>query len=141
MSTLLVPEPAGAEPDKTGDQQTEGDDRRDGDGADRAHYHRRHREKPTIPSPDDCARAIAQLAGLVAMGMLKPAQANAIRAGFRDILQYHKSQAKEAEKSVSNADVMDLLQRDPKLLDLLAPLLTSEQIDMVMNASKEDANG
>ena len=66
-------------------------------------------------------RAIAQLAGLVAMGMLKPAQANAIRAGFRDILQYHKSKAKEAEKTVSNADVMDLLQKDPKLLTCWRP--------------------
>jgi hypothetical protein len=141
MSISLIPGPGAAEPDKNGHEQAQGGDRRDAAGADRDHHHQGRPGKSTIPSPDDCARAIAQLAGLVAMGMLKPAQANAIRAAFRDILHHHRTKAKEADKSVSNADVMDLLRHDPKLLNLLAPLLTSEQLDMVMSAGREDADG
>ena len=52
--------------------------------------------------------------GLAALGMFKPPVANSIRSAFRDILQYHKSKAKEAEKNVANADVLEAARNDPK---------------------------
>jgi hypothetical protein len=137
MSNLMIPGPGGAEPEKTGDEDTHGSSRDNGSARGRQQC---HPPKPSIPSPEDCLRAFAQIAGLVAMGILKPAGANAIRSAYREILQHHKAKAKEAEKSLTNADVMDLLRKDPKLLNLLAPLLTSEQLDMVMNAGNEGAD-
>jgi len=129
MSDLMIPGPSGSEPTPQNKAKSQGQQQEKSSG-------RRRRTsrsaKPAIPSADDCARAIAQVAGLVAIGLLKPAQANAIRAAFRDIQQYHKSKAKEADNSLSNADVMNLLRKDPTLLNMLEPLLTDEQIDQVM---------
>ena len=138
MSNLMISGPGGAEPEKTGNEQAQGNSR--GEAAGR-HRQQRQSKKSGIPSVEDCLRAIAQVPGLVAIGLLEASKANAIRAAYRDILAHHKSKAKEVEKSLSNSDVMDLLRKDPKLLNLLAPLLTSEQIDMVMKAGGEGADG
>jgi hypothetical protein len=141
MSTLMIPGPGGAEPEKTGNEQAQGNSSGHGASNGGSDYHRPHAKKPGIPSESDCVLAIAQVAGLAAMGLLKVGQANAVRAAYRDILMYHKGKAKEAEKSLSNSDVMELLRKDPKLLNLLAPLLTSEQLDMVMKAGSGDTDG
>ena len=100
---------------------------------------RRRKKKFGIPSEQKCLHAMERLAGLVAMGLLKPAQANSIRAAYREILQYHRSRAKEADKNLANADVLELLRTDPKLLSLLEPLLTEEQVTMVTKDTEDSA--
>jgi len=132
----MIPASDGAEPDKNRRKRPKHD--HDGDNANR---HQGGREKPGIPDAEDCLRAMAQLAGLVAMGLMKPAQANAIRAAFEVVLRHHKDKAKEAEKGLSNADVMELLRKDPQLLSLLEPLLTSDQVAMVMKAAGGSTDG
>lgn len=138
MSTLALPHPDRDEFEATGQEQ--------GDGADHsaAAGRRRTQQRPResgIPTIEECLRALAQVPGLVAMGILEPAQANAIRSTYREILLHHKSTAKETERTISNADVMDLLRKSPKVLDLLTPLLTPEQLDMIMAASNEEEDG
>ena len=64
--------------------------------------------------------------------MFKPAVANTIRSAFRDILQYHRSKAKEAEENVANADVLEAVRKDPKILSLLEPFLTQDMINSIM---------
>lgn len=140
MSNLMITGPNGDGPEQTGGNQTEENARDAGDWAGRQRCHRESR-KPGIPSEEDCLRAIAQAAGLVAIGLLDASDANAIRAAFRDILQYHRSRAKEAEKSISNADVLELLRKDPSLLSLLEPLLTQEQIEMITRSAKNGGQG
>lgn len=93
---------------------------------------RRQRMSPDIPSEEECLGAIAHVARLAAMGLLKPAQANAIRGSFREILVYHQKRAKENEKGISNVGVLEVFQKDPKLLSLLEPLLSQEQIAMIL---------
>ena len=142
MSALMLPGPDDSGTGKIGCEHGQGESCDNAAGARASRRRRqRHSKKPGVPSENDCLLAIAQVAGLVAMGLLKVGQANAIRAAYRDILSHHKGKAKEAEKSLSNSDVMDLLKKDPKLVNLLAPLLTSEQLDMVMNAGDEDTDG
>jgi hypothetical protein len=86
-------------------------------------------------------RALAQLAGLVALGVLTPAQANSIRASYREILQFHlKSQSRDP-KGLSNADVLELMRKDPRILSMLEPILTEEQVAMVMKGAKGDRGG
>jgi hypothetical protein len=94
----------------------------------------RQRRAPHIPSAEECLAALAHLAGLVALGILRPAQANAIRGSYREILQHHgRSHARgSAQAAVSDADLLDLVRTNPALLNLLEPLLTKEQIDLVM---------
>jgi hypothetical protein len=43
-----------------------------------------------VASAEQCLRALTQLPGLVAMGMLTPAQANSMRATFATILQHYQ---------------------------------------------------
>jgi hypothetical protein len=125
----MIPAPQDAERKNTSDDQNPSGDRNvGGDHQNRPGY----REKPSIPTLEDCLRAMAQLAGLVAMGLLKSSEANAIRGAYREILQHHKSEAKQSETSLSNADVMEVLRKDPQVLSLLEPLLTPEQVAMVM---------
>ena len=107
------------------------------DGQDSAHTHQRSKG-PSIPSEEECLAAIAQVGRLVAIGLLKPAQANAIRGSFREILMYHQKKAKESEQGISNVDVLEVFQQDPKLLSLLEPLLSQEQIDMILKNSGGD---
>ena len=135
MSNLMIPGP-GAEPEKSGHQAGQHNAR--GAGADGQHgqqqeqKHQQQARQSDVPSEEACLLAIAQVARLVALGMFKPAAANAIRSAFRDILQHHKSKAKEAEKNVVNADVLDAVRNDPKLLSLLEPFLTQDMINAIM---------
>ena len=72
------------------------------------------------------------------MGLLETAQANAIRASFREILLYHRSKTKEAEKGISNVELLDVLRKDPKLLSLFEPLLSQEQVEWILRAGDSD---
>jgi hypothetical protein len=126
-ATLMIPGP-GAEPEKDGRQEAHNNAR--GAGAGQQPHQRAGQSD--IPSEEDCLRAIAQVARLAALGMFKPAVANTIRSAFRDILQHHKSKAKEAERNVANADVLAAVRNDPRTLSLLEPFLTQEMIDAIM---------
>ena len=89
--------------------------------------------KNGIPDVEMCLRAMAQLAGLVALGILKPAQANSILAVYREILQHHqKSQTQARGAGLSDGDVLSMARKYSELLNLLEPFLTDEQIAMVM---------
>lgn len=70
--------------------------------------------------------------GLIALGMLKPAQANAIRSSYQEILRYHMAKARQEEKTLSDVDVLGLFHKNPEVFSLLEPLLTEEQVAMVM---------
>ena len=131
MSSLMIPAP-GAEPEKGGHQEAHNDAR--GTGADGQHGQQQQQRaaQSDIPSEEDCLRGIAQVGRLAALGMFKPAVANAIRSAFRDILQHHKNKAKEAEKNVANADVLQAVRNDPKMLSLLEPFLTQDMINSIM---------
>jgi hypothetical protein len=85
-----------------------------------------------VPSDEECLRNIAHTARLVALGILKPAAANTIRSAFRDILQYRKNKAKEAENNLANADVLEAVRNNPEMLGLLEPFLTQEMINAIM---------
>jgi hypothetical protein len=138
MPSALIPGPADAEPENVGYEQAKVDDHNT--GADRRRQQQRQRaRKPDIPSEEDCLGAIAQLARLVAMGLLKTAQANAIRASFREILLYHRNKTKEAEGGISNVELLDVLRKDPKLLSLFEPLLSQEQVEWILSAGDSDA--
>jgi hypothetical protein len=129
MSNLMIPGP-GAEPEKTGQDQTH-TDTHDAKSDDR-HGHRQHSGKADIPTEEDCLRAIAHAARLAALGVFKPSVANTVRSAFRDILQHHRSKTKETEKNVANADVLEAVRNDPKMLSLLEPYLTQDMIDSLM---------
>ena len=132
MTEPLLPGPVGPDPtDHTRGCHDPGDCHRND-----------KRARSKIPSEDECLQAIGQLGGLIAMGLLKPAQANAIRASFRDILQHHqRSQSRHDHAGIGDADVLDLMRKDPTILNMLAPLLTDEQLAMIMQQDKGGDGG
>ena len=134
-SNLMIPGP-GSEPEKGGHQEAHNDARDAGADGQHGQQHEQQQDQRAgqsdIPSEEDCLRAIAHVARLAALGMLKPAVANTIRSSFRDILQHYKSKAKEAEKNVANADVLEAVRNDPKMLGLLEPFLTQDMINSIM---------
>lgn len=101
--------------------------------ADRSADREFHDERGKTIDAEFCVEALHHLAGLVALGIVTPAKANSIRGAYRDILQYRTKQtARHDAAPLSDNDIMALARTDPKLLNMLAPVLTAEQIDMVL---------
>ena len=106
-------------------------------GGESASKKRRQRKGPDIPTEEECLGAIAQVARLAAMGLLKPAQANAIRGSFKEILMYppEEGQGKRARHFQWLMSLRCSSRIPRKLLSLLEPLLSQEQIDMILKNS------
>ena len=98
-------------------------------------YSRRGADTP-IPSPEDCLRAIAALPGLVAMRILTPAQSNSIRATYAAILQHHDRARHGQSAQLADDDVLKLWRDQPHLINLLHPILTQAQLDMIMRGAR-----
>jgi len=106
--------------------------------ADRAHDDTGRRKHGSIPSKEACLAALAQLAGAVALGLLKPAQANAMRTNYVEILRHHqRNESRDDRQGIANEDVVELMRSNPQAFSILEPFLTDDQIDMVMRGSRD----
>jgi len=141
MSTRAIPGPPNDEPKRLEHDGDQSDNHHDGAHHGAAGYG----DGPSsrgIPDADACLIAMAQLPGLVALKVLKPAQANSIRAAYRDILQHHQKNApRDGEKRSTDVDVLELARKDPHIFSLLEPILTDEQIKMAMHDAKDGGGG
>ncbi len=106
------------------------------------HDHTGRRKRGEIPSIEDCLAVLKSLAGAVALGLLTPPQAKTIHACYAEILRHHQHhQSHSDRKGVADADVVELLRKDPKIFSVLEPFLTDDQIDLVMKNAKEGDRG
>jgi hypothetical protein len=101
-----------------------------------AHSDRRRRRASL--SRDECLEAIAALPGLVAMRILSPAQANSIRATYAEILRHHDRAQQGHATQLADDDVLKLWHDHPQMIDLLQPLLTQSQLELIMRESRDD---
>lgn len=107
---------------------------------------RRAENKPpdshSIPSEEDCLISLSRLPGLLTMGFISTSNANSMRGVYATILR-HLQQDKSARSNqqLDNDSVVDMLRRDPKILSLLEPLLTQEQVAMVMHDGMDTDDG
>lgn len=133
MPLLIASEAGDDEPD---------DSARHERNADQPHEEFGRRKRGRTPGIEDCVAALASLAGTVAMGLIKPAQAAVIRGCYAEIIKFHQTnESRDDHKSIADADVVELLRKDPKMLSMLEPFLTDEQIKMVMKNAKEGGPG
>lgn len=110
--------------------------------ADAAREDAARQKRRKIPSLEDCLFAIASIAGAVAMGFIKPAQANTIRASYAEILRHHqKNESRNNRQGLADADVVEMMRKDPQMFSMLEPFLTDEQIDLVMKNAKDGGHG
>ncbi len=101
----------------------------------------RRRNPGQVLDQQQCLTGLSQLPGMLAMGLIKPAQANAMRGVFKELLDHHREDRQQASGAVSTDDMIAAVRKNPALLKLFEPMLTDEQLDMVMNAVKEDQHG
>lgn len=85
-----------------------------------------------------CLDVMEKLAGAVAAGFLKPAQANVMRATYTELLRNHQRSERRPEgPGIADADIAALLRADPTILAMLEPFLTAEQVELVMRHATE----
>jgi len=136
MSNMMLPGPRWEEPEKAGCRETPHDQPQADAGLGRECRH------PHVPDRQACLLRLAQLPGLVALRMLTPSQANVMRGVYRDILQEHRSsQTAGGQQALPDATVLELARTSPEVVNLLAPLLTDEQVAALMRASKDGCDG
>lgn len=100
------------------------------------------RKQSGPPDTEACLTALGQLPGLIVMGLVKTAQANAIRGTYATILQeHHRSRTGREQPKLDDADVMKILRSDPSLLSMLESLLTDEQIATLMEQAGDGDDG
>ena len=93
----------------------------------------------SLPSIEDYLLALGQLPGMVAFRLLTPAQSNAMQSAYRTILQNHpeKQQSPELNAVFEEQDLLMLARESPQVLNMLAPILTANQIDYVLQTEPE----
>jgi len=98
------------------------------------------RRRADIRSAEECVAALGQLPGLITMGLLSPAQANAIARSLREVLRYHETQRAEAATgtTVHDDDLLRAVRENPQVLGLIEPLLTDAQVDMLMREATDE---
>lgn len=125
--TLAILAPRDDNPDGRDQPQATGSTRESGQNE------RTQRSRQAVPDEEQCLAALNKLPGLVALGILKPAQANAIRATYSEILRHHqRNQSRENQQGPASVDLLDAIRKQPELISLLEPLLSQEQIDLLM---------
>jgi hypothetical protein len=124
------------------------DDPKHGSGADE-HQHQRAENAGTenkrtghnrsqIFDETQCLENLSKLVGLLAMGLVKPAPGNAIRAALTEILRHHRKSGRDGGQcALSDDNVLEILRRDPTTLNLLGSLLTPDQVDLVMREATD----
>ena len=62
-----------------------------------------------------------------------------MRANFQAILRSHESSSSTGSARVADEDLLKLWRTHPGLVDLLEPLISAEQLDLVMREVRRDA--
>lgn len=141
MSSLALPGPDGPENDDDSNPQ---DQAQTSKRARRRRSPRRGQPKNNarnIPSAEACLAALAQLPGLVALKYLTPAEANAVRGVYQAILQHHqKARAASIQPGIADADLLEIARANPEILSMLEPLLTDEQMDLILGDNAVSAD-
>ena len=120
------------------------------DGDQQANQHQREKKKQTknrrqrqanaILSDDQCLAGLSQLPGLLALNMVKPGHANAMRGCFKDILSYRLQSGRNAgDATMSDEDALSLWRSNPDKFHLIEPLLSDAQIDLIFGEGDDDA--
>ena len=107
-------------------------------GGDKCRGENPQRGRARIASVEECLRVLSQLGSLATLGMLSTAQANTIRSTYTAILQYHERQQSGPTRTITNEKgLAELLRKQPELATLLEPLLSDEQIQMLVRGGKD----
>ena len=109
------------------------------EGGDSGAGGQRGRPQAELPTRDGCLRTLNSLQGLVALKIVKPAEANSIRSINDSILRQLHQSPSSPSSLVSDQNLVAILRAQPELLRFIEPLLTYEQVEMLMREVTDDA--
>lgn len=92
---------------------------------------------PTLPTREDMVVRIDKLAGAVALDVLTPAKANAMLSAYQTILGAIKDDARSNRPVVVDQNVIAILRQQPELLQVLAPFLTADQLELIVQEANQ----
>jgi hypothetical protein len=86
---------------------------------------------------------LQQLNGLIMLGLVTPAQANAISRNLTASLNHLSHREKQSKQASvpSEADIANLWQKDPALFTMMEPFLSQQQIDAILRHRDDGASG
>ena len=84
------------------------------------------------PNKEDILHKLGQMPGLIAIGVLPPATANAMKGVYQTMLNHVDDSTQGGAARVADEDVIKILQQQPELLKALQPFLTPEQLELVI---------
>jgi hypothetical protein len=126
------------ENDEPRQRHADGNDRHSQQAGGDRRQRRANRDPGPILSAAECLAALTNLLGLIAMGTIKPAQANAMIATINALLRQHQAAgSRNDHPTLSDDDVFQVFNDSPETFNLLSPFLTDEQIDLVMRRATE----
>jgi hypothetical protein len=138
MPDELIPSPAEKPDEKTSrTRNSKAQDRPTGDEEpDRPKTARR--PVPQMPSPAELVDQLQQVSGLVTLGILGPAKANAVVrciSKSSDIVMRCQTATPGA---ATQPELVEACRKNPKLIGLLEPLLTDDQLAELLRQVNDD---
>jgi hypothetical protein len=112
----------------------------DGDPSRSQRTRERSRKGSAIPSAEEILAMLVRLNGLVALKLISSAQATVMQRNLRTILDYHVRQVQGGQPGLPQAALAELCRKDPRILNLLEPLLTDAQVDWLMGDGRKDSD-
>jgi hypothetical protein len=100
--------------------------------------HARARPNLPVPTSVEIQGMLAQLVALLGMGIISPQTANAMRSILSELLRAQSQAAGTAAGPIDLQRLQDMLAQQPMLIDLLTPVLTTEQLARLLAANDED---
>jgi hypothetical protein len=86
-------------------------------------------------SEQDCLAALSQLPALITLGLIPVRQADSLRGICNSILQhYRRQEAGTAAGSLETSRLLDAVRKNPEIASMLEPLVTDEQIRMLLGS-------
>ena len=101
-------------------------------------HHQETRNAGRIPSRDECLRAVNQVANLLLMGVVTTSQPTRLAPPIRPCLISNKSNGVAVGRQLDDQGLLSVLRSHPELAGHLEPLLSDEQIAMLMEQARED---
>ena len=96
------------------------------------------RDEPDVPSKRSLLVKLDYLAGCVALGVLPTPKANSMRGIYATILDHLDDASAVGAGALSDEDVLKTLRENSDLLKLIKPMLTKEQIALILREATND---
>jgi hypothetical protein len=89
-----------------------------------------------IPSCEECLALLAEIAGLLAVNMIRPAQANAMKGVLHEILAFHQRAVGGSQPGAGiDSRLLEMLPQNPELMNSLEPFLSAEQVEVLVQGA------